>query len=1076
MNTNLIIKKNHTVSGRILSICILTIILSITTIEVMYSSHVSHEALSQEFNITGTVKDQSGDPMPGVNVIIKGTTTGVATDINGTYSINVPNESAVLVFSLIGFSTQESVVGNRQIINIEMIEDSRELEEVVVVGYGTQKKVNMTGAVSSVKMDEVLGNRPVPFATTALMGSVPGLVFSGFSGEPGSRYNIRIRGTSSINGGDPLVLVDNVPMDLAYLNPEDIESISVLKDASASAVYGARAAFGVILVTTKKSEKDKPNRFNYSSKISLSKPQELADRASPLRTVTAMKDANISTLWVAGQNIDRWLELLNDYNTNPSLYPDGYTYDAGIPYQLKETDVTKDMMSNFGVQQIHDFSITGGSSKSSYRISLGILDDDGILVTDKDKYQRYSASSFLSTDIAKWLTTQISMLYTYSKKSDPTAFSAARSVWSSTLFQPSFYPTGSMDVDGEYRRFATPRNIIGAAIPDISKSNRLNLLGRIILTPLEGLNITGEYSINDFFGSSTTYRKPIYDFVDGMTLDYLPSDVTQSSFTEKKEKTIYNALNVFATYSKKLQNHNFTVMAGINSEHSDWERLTANRIQMINDELPSIGQGTGLITASDDFSEFSLFGAFYRFNYEFSDKYLFEASGRYDGSSKFPQDNRFGFFPSFSAGWRISEEGFMDFSEEMVSNLKLRASWGSIGNQNIDPYSYTPGMSSYLSNWLRDDQKVTSLNPPSLVRSNFSWEEVRTLNFGIDLGLFNQKLDASFDIFKRKTLDMLGPGMDYPQIVGASAPLQNAADMETKGWELQISWKDKIGNVGYGLGFNLSDNRSKITKYQNDTKILTAAHYVGKELGEIWGYETDRFYTVDDFIEGTLVTTASGQLTGGTLKPGIAKFKGYNPNPGDILYKNADENGDIWTSSNTADDPGSRRIIGNSSPRYIFGFNADISWKGFGLSVLLQGVGKRQVWLRNVTMFPYTYNWMVNIYDYQTDYWTPDNINAFYPRLYQSAAYNTEANYQVQTKYLQNAAYLDIRSIVLSYDLPKSLISKIELDNVSLFVSGENIWSFKHYPKGLHPDNSVRAEGSSYPFMRMFTGGLTIGF
>lgn len=1025
----------------------------------------------QQKSVKGRVVDNNGDPLVGVTITVVGTTRGVVTGNDGTYSIEAtPTDK--LAFSFIGMKKQEISVENQLTINVTLMEDSQQIEDVVVVGYGTQKKVNLTGAVSSVKMDEVIGNRPVTFATTALMGSVPGLVFSGFSGEPGSRYNINIRGTSSINGSQPLVLVDNVPMDLAYVNPEDIESVSVLKDASASAVYGARAAFGVILVTTKKSDKDRPNKFSYSTKISLSNPQELAKRASPLQTVQAMKDAGWKTLWVAGQDIDRWIELLNEYNANPSLYPDGYTRDKNIPYQLKETDVTRDMMANFGIQKIHDFSVSGGSSKSSYRISLGILDDDGILVTNKDKYTRNSVSAFLNTDVAKWLTTEVSLLYTNSKKSDPTDFTAARNMWSSSLFQPSFHPVGGMETDDGYKYFSTPRSLLEIAIPDVSKSDRMNLLGRVILKPIEGLNITGEYSLSNFFGSNTRFRKPIRNIIDGMTLDILPSNVTQSSYNEQKLKTVYNAMNLFATYSKAIQNHNFTLMAGINSEHNDDESLTANRIQMINDELPSIGQGVGLITANDGFSEYSLFGTFYRINYSFMDRYLIEASGRYDGSSKFPKSQRFGFFPSFSAGWRINEESFMDFLKDVISNLKLRASWGSIGNQNIDPFQYTPGMQSILANWLINDQKPTSLNPPALVRSNFTWEEVRTLNFGLDFGFFNQKLNGSFDIFNRETLNMLARGLEYPSIIGASAPLQNVADLESKGWELQISWKDKIENTSYSVGFHLSDNISKVKKFKNESKVLTD-HYEGQVLGEIWGYETDRLYTVDDFVEGTL----DDRLMGGTLKPGIAKFKGYNPNPGDVLFKNPDENGEVWQGAdNTADNPGSRRIIGNSSPRYIFGFNADVSWKGFGLSILLQGTGKRQAWLRNVTMFPYTHNWMIGLYDYQLDYWTINNPNSFFPRIYASAAYNTEPNYQVQTRYLMNAAYLDIKSVVLSYDLNKSITSKLKMDKISFFLSGENLWSFNHYPEGVHPDNRTRSDGATYPFMRMFTGGLNISF
>jgi hypothetical protein len=322
---------------------------------------------------------------------------------------------------------------------------------------------------------------------------------------------------------------------------------------------------------------------------------------------------------------------------------------------------------------------------------------------------------------------------------------------------------------------------------------------------------------------------------------------------------------------------------------------------------------------------------------------------------------------------------------------------------------------------------------------------------------------------------MLGPGADYPSVIGASAPLQNAADMETKGWELQLSWRDRIGDVSYNIGFNISDNQSKITKFNNEAKLLSD-HYVGKTIGEIWGYEFDRFYTADDFVEGTLKTTAAGELTGGTLKEGIPRIRGSNPNPGDVLFKHPDENGDIWTSSNTLDDPGSRRIIGNSSYRYVFGLNADVSWKGFSLSVLLQGTGKRQVWQKNSSIIPYTSNYFVSLFDYQLDYWTPERIDAFYPRIYQSAGYNTGNNTNASDRYLLDASYLDIKSAVLSYDLPGTLISKIRLERVTIFINGENLWSFNHYPDGIHPDNQDKGQGATYPIMRKFTGGLNITF
>ena len=1043
--------------------------------------------------VTGHIKDAGMDePLAGVNIVVKGNTSiGTISDMDGNFSLNVP-EASVLVFTYIGYVMQEVNVGSQTSIQVVMVEDNQLLDEVVVVGYGSQKKVNLTGAVSSVKMEEITGNRPINSIANALQGNVPGLVLSNNSGEPGSGFDFQIRGMSSINGGSPLILVDNVAIDISTINPEDIESVSVLKDASAAAIYGARAAFGVILVTTKKSEKDKKNTFTYSTKMTFTNPQSLPKQATPLQSIQALLDGG-NTVSNGGQSYSVWKEQLQLYAANPGNYPDGYTVIDDYRYQLAGTDLMEDLMST-GFQQIHDISVSGGSSKSTYRIAAGILDQDGVLVTNKDKYSRYNISSFISTDVSSWFTAQLTALYSHSKKKDPYTLKInSRDVWSQAVTLPSYYPTGGMTINDEYYSFATPANMMDRVVPDETNIDRLNLLGRIILKPFEGMTITGEYAINKDFNSNRIYNKRITDLADGRTYQISPADNVSSAYRMQKSNTDYNAANVFAAYNKRIQDHDFTIMAGMNAEKNNYEEIWVRRDHMINDELPSIGQSVGTITSSDNFIENAIFGTFYRVNYSYKDRYLFEASGRYDGSSKFPEDNRFGFFPSFSAGWRISEEAFMQNIRPTISNLKLRASWGSIGNQNIDTYSYFAAMNSANASWGLNGEKPITLTSPILVRSNFTWEEVRTINGGLDFGFLNNRLNGTFDIFRRQTLNMLGPGADYPSVLGANAPMQNAADMETNGWEFQISWRDQIGEVSYGLGFNISDAQSKITKFKNDTKSLAPrydadgkelpAYYDGAKIGEIWGYETDRLYTVDDFVEGTLQTTAAGVLTGGTLKEGVPRMKGVSPNPGDVLFKHPDEEGYIWNSLNTVDDPGSRRVIGNTTPRYTYGISGDISWRGFGLYFLLQGVGKRDQWYGNNLAFPYRSGFDLALYSHQLDYWIPENPQAHYARLYPLSGYNYGTNYSVQDRYLYNAAYLDLRSVTLSYDLPRTTISKWGFERISVFVNGENLLTFNHMPKGMHPDSKVRGAatgvsqgGATYPVMRMITGGINVTF
>lgn len=1035
-----------------------------------------------EKTVTGHVKDQKTDePLIGVSITLKSNASaGTVTDFDGNFSLKVSPE-ATLVFSYVGYTSKEIPVGNQTNIEVALSEDSEVLSEVVVVGYGSQKKVNLTGSVSQVKMDEIAGNRPVNSIADALMGNVPGLVLSGNSGEPGSGYNFQIRGTSSINGGSPLILVDGISMDISSINPNDIESVSVLKDASAAAIYGARAAFGVILITTKKSEHERKPTVTLSAKLSLSNPQDMPKRATPYETIQALHSTG-DKVFMGGQDYVKWLELLKQYEANPSAYPDGFAEVDGFPYFLKQTDATDDLLTT-GTQQIYDVAVSGGSEKTRYRFSAGYLDQDGVLITNKDSYKRYNISSFMSTDVTKWLTAELTTLYTHSDKNEPTASgNNGRDIWAQTVMQPSFAPTDGLMIGDEYYLYYTPANFIRSIEPTKTRYDRINMIGRLLVKPLKELTITGEYSINKTFYTNKSYNKRIDNFADTRDNTMVPANSPYSTYRFQKSNTDYDALNLFATYKNKWGEHDFTFVGGTNFERYGNESLSTNRSEMINDEMPSLSQATGIINTSDSYTDNAIWGVFYRVNYSFMDRYLLEASGRYDGSSKFPKSNRYGFFPSFSAGWRVNQEAFMK-NIDWLSNLKIRASWGSIGNQNITEYAFLPTMSSTKAWWGLNSERPITLTTPALVRANFTWETVRTINVGLDWGFFNEKLTGSFDVFRRETLDMLGPGADYPAVLGADAPLQNAADMRSNGWELQLNWRDKIGEVSYSIGLNLSDAKSKIIKYNNPTKSLDMPYYEGMELGEIWGYESDRLYTVDDFMEGTLQTTGAGELTGGTLKPGIPYFEGSTPNPGDMMYKNADADGKVWKSLNTVDDPGSRRIIGNSTPRYTFGINGSVTWKDFNLSFLLQGVGKRDIWMRNSYSTPFPNSNDFALYSGLLDYWRVDNQDAFYTRLYPKSGYNHAANSQVQTRYLLNGAYLDVKSVVLSYNIPRTLLNKCSIAAASVFLSGENLLSFNHMPDGLHPDAQIRGYvegvgdgGAIYPVMRKFTLGLNVTF
>ena len=1027
---------------------------------------VAHVAQSTKKTlVSGKVLEANGSPVYGAIITIKGTTTATVSGLDGEFAINA-TPSDVLSTTFVGYQDNEMQVGSKTKFVVVLESSQISLDEVVVVGYGKVKKVNLTGAVSSVKMDKVLGDRPLGSVSSALQGAIPGLQITSGNSHPGTALKINVRGTNSINGGEPLILVDNIPMSIDMVNPADIETFTVLKDAASSAIYGARAAFGVILITTKQGRKGEGMKMNYSANFSFSQPYNLPTHASPYDAVKGLKDAGQVSDASLGLNVDNWLGYLEDYNANPSKYPEGFHIDEnGSKYYLQQNDLIGDMIDNAGFQHMHNFSISGSTDKSIYRLSLGILNEDGILYSDKDVYRRYNVSSYISSDINDWLQVQADVKYANSN-SEWVKGGIRQGLWGSAMTTPSYFPLEGVVEDGVYYPSETSRSAIGYEDPVRKNTNNLRTIGRVIITPIKDLTFTGEYSFtynNERKVDSeniVTYATPTGE---------LRPNRKNSSYKLDKNSSINHTLNIFANYSKDFGKHHISVMGGYNQEDYDYENSWMKKLDVINSSIPSIGQSTGLLTGADDFSQYSTRSLFYRANYSYAGKYLFETSGRYDGSSKFPTDTRFGFFPSASLGWLLSEESFMDWSNSSLSNLKLRYSYGEIGNQSIAPYSFIPEMGAYISDWLVNGGQVTSLKPPGLVSNLFTWESVATSNFGIDVGLFKQKLEMSFDYYIRNTRDMLAPGMELPSVAGADAPKENVADLQTKGWELTASYRDRIGEFGYRIGVNISDSKTVITKFDNEVGLLTSGNkntpvnYVGRTMGEIWGYETDRFYTEDDF-------DASGKI-----KPGIAVVKGVIPNPGDILY--VDQNGDgiIDLGENTLTDPGDQKIIGNDSRRYQYGANIDLDWKGINLSIFMQGVASRDVWRNNPQIFPF-HSEFSTIFDHQLDYWTPENTNAFYPRLYERAAGNTSANRKTQTKYMLNGSYFRLKNISVSYTLPARWYRDWGVSKVNVFFSAENLWTVYNTPEGIDPeiDPADNSGGWGYPNMKQYSLGINI--
>lgn len=1051
-----------------------------------YNTLIHSDITQQDGVCKGVVKDNQGETVIGASVVVKGSTNGTITGLDGDFTLDNVKRGDVIQISYIGYVSQE-VVWQGTPLNITLKEDSQTLEEVVVVGFGSQKKANLTGSVSQVKMDDVLGERPVTNVKNALQGSMPGLMVSG-GASPGEAKSFNIRGTVSINGMNPLVLIDNVEGDIDLLNPEDIESVTVLKDAASSAIYGARAAAGVILITTKKAKKGEKFNLNYNANFGFQTSINSPKQASLDEYLRAYQAAGFSETYYAGNgSVSKWREYLAGYKENSAAYPtvgDGiYIGEDGAPYYLNDKDVYKAFQET-SFMQTHNLTANGGTEKLRYRLSAGLTKEDGPLIESKDTYMRKNISSFISADITDWLTQEADFRYTVADRSEPMGSGDGIYCMNHISFYPSGMMPGSVNTSvGKDLPLITPENQIRYNNPYLTDTDNTRIYLRTIMRPIKGLELVGEYTYD-----RKNWQKSYYAKKWEYTTEQLGSNnsVTSDYLFKSEDHEDYNALNLYGTYNFSIkEDHMFKVMAGFNQERKQNSWISVQTHDMIAPSAPSFTSATGKIIPQNSYSDYAIRGAFYRINYNYKDRYLFEANGRYDGSSKFPKDDRFGFFPSFSVGWNIARESWMEKALDYVSDLKLRASWGQIGNQNIGNYGYYStmqpvGNSNY---WLKDGEFITYISTPGLVSNSFTWETVETLDIGFDASMFNSRLQVTFDWYQRTTRDMLIAGIQLPAVVGTSAPMRNAADMRTRGWEIAVNWRDQIGDWKYNVGFNLYDYKSKITKYSNnEDKLLSQNYYEGKTLGEIWGYVSDGFYTIDDF---------DGPGTW-QLKDGVASLDGYNPRPGDEKFVNLNDDrgtNEINSGLNTVDSPGDQKVIGNSTPRYNFGVNLGVSYKGFSLSAILQGTAKRDVWIGGMSLFPFggSAKAYYPVFYNQTDYWEPmgscdgqytendreywvaKNPDASLYRLY-SNMQNHGSNQRASTKYLQNGAYMRLKNITLAYTFPKALISKVSLSALKVFVSAENLATISSLPKGYDPERL----SWGYPFYRTLSFGLNV--
>ena len=831
-------------------------------------------------------------------------------------------------------------------------------------------------------------------------------------------------------------------MDANLVNPDDIESISVLKDAASASIYGARAAYGVILITTKKGKKSDKPTVSLSATGYWQSPALTFHNVNSMQYLTMMDEAyqndGGSGHYFKSQVYQYAEDYFNGKYDSPVFFDTAYdTYKYGY---CGNTDWWDELYKT-SFSQIYTANISGGNDRTTYYASVSMNDQGGILKAGDDKYNKYNANVNISSNITKWLNVSAKIAHTYTDELHPTGGTTAMnstaysglSSYSGMMkgdlspLMPVKHPDGHYAGQGSY---TNPVAIMEQGGNAQYKQNDLWMTGAVKITPIKGLVINADYTWNFYGKSSNQHVQNFYDYtaVPG-TENYYPW-TNPSSVTVTNNDDYYNAFNAFAEYTFSLkEKHNFKVMVGYNQENKHKKYHYAGRKNLIDSSNPSLNLAYGDMAMNGSETHWSVNGFFARINYDYKGKYLLELNGRYDGSSKFPHGDRYAFFPSASVAWRVSEEKFWEPIRGWFDNFKLRASYGSLGNQALDesrygnfPYLATYGINTKYGALLNGTRPV-AVSVPGLVSASFTWETVNQIDFGFDASFFGGRLNTSFDWYRRNTKDMLTAGQALPAVLGTSVPQENAADMKTVGWEVSLEWNDRLSNgFGYHIKGVLSDYQASITKFSNPTKLL-GTHYVGEKLNEIWGYVSNGLFQSDEDAKAADQSYLSGGSWGA----------------GDVKYEDLNNDGKIDIGKNTLDDSGDRKIIGNSTPRYSYGITAGFDYKGFDFEMFWQGIGKRDYWLGGSQFWGFTDEWCTPLTS-SLDYWTEDNRDAYFPRLHHYGV--NGGNHQVSTRYLQNAAYLRLKNVVLGYTIPRSITEKVKISRLRVFVQGENLLTF----------------------------------
>lgn len=1048
-------------------------------------SEATESVLQEKKMVNGVVVDVTGMPVIGANVMEKGTTNGTITDMDGKFSLEV-DKDATLIFSYIGFAGQEIKVGNQTNLSITLKEDAEALDEVVVVGFGTQKKVNLTGAVSSVT-SEAFENRSVSNVSQALQGSMPGLNITQSHGYLDSTPDINIRGVGTIgegSSGAPLILIDGMEGDMNRLNPQDIESVSVLKDAAASSIYGSRAPFGVILITTKKGKSGKFS-VNYNNSFRWNKSINMPETVDSYTFATYFNEAATNAGMTGHFSAER-LQKIKDFMdgkisggidpdpNNPTRWAD--LYDKGYG----NTDWINLIFDDTTFSQEHNLSVSGGSEKVQMYASVNYLGQDGYIRLNPETNQRVSTNLKVTSKLNDYISLNYNMRYNQIDYEKPTSLTDGLF---SNLSRQSWPTLIAYDPNGYLYAYATHALRLRDGGRTTKKSNETIQQLNMVIEPIKGWKIIGDVNYKMYHERLHAETLKVYNHdVNGEPYQETLGGAN-SSVSENYVGSKYLNLNAYTEYAHSFDaEHNFKIMVGVQSEQLWQDNTAASRLGIIVQEMNTIDTTNGMDSSGQSvpptvggaYNKWATAGYFGRLNYDYKGRYLVEGNIRYDGTSRYRSDQRWRWFPSVSVGWNLANEEFWHNLSDYVSTFKLRGSFGLLGNQNTSvwyPTYLTMPIGASNSAWLINGNQMNTSSAPGLISTTMGWETVKTTNIGFDANALNNRLGVSLEWFTRKTEDMIGPAEEMPVILGTAVPKTNNTSLRTNGWELNISWRDRLENgLGYNIAFNLSDARTKILEYPNHTGTVTG-YYSGKNMGEIWGFETIGIAKTQEEMDAHLATFPNGgQNTMGT-----------NWAAGDIMYKDLNGDGKIDWGNSTYDDLGDMKVIGNDTPRYMFGLNLGADWKGFDFSIFFQGVMKRDYFTGSSDFWGASSLWSSTFYEQHMDYFRNDenhilglNLDSYYPR----PVFDSGKNKHAQTRYLLDASYIRLKNLSIGYTLPKSLVNKWKLQNLRVYLTGENLWTGTGLTDLFDPETiSVDPAGMmKYPLSAVYSFGLSVTY